>query len=328
MPIYKCEKCNKVFDQKSHYIKHLKRKISCKLNNNENNIIYKNEDTPTEAIWQQKCCQMLPTNTSYKNSATKMLPNVADNDINYKCIICNKIYKDRTGLYRHKKKHPNYDEESKKILIEYENERNKILNDLKNIVNKQQEQIDQLTSNNTNKINNSHTTNNTNNGTIINNNTVNNIIIKFGDEDINKLTQDEMKMIMFDVKEPVLKMVELTHFNNRLPEQQNIKSKNIQSNYVDVYNGDIWIKQPSNTVTDSLFDKSVDNMKQITTLLTDQAKTRINDSVKFAIKIFDNKKVISRDRLFLMESKKQICKDMKLMMYNKTKEYETESLDV
>ena len=47
MVVYKCEKCNKEFNQKSNYMVHINRKKSCIVNentdNNINTLIYKCE---------------------------------------------------------------------------------------------------------------------------------------------------------------------------------------------------------------------------------------------------------------------------------------------
>ena len=38
MPLRKCDLCNKIFNQKSHYDNHIKRKIKCVSINQNNNI--------------------------------------------------------------------------------------------------------------------------------------------------------------------------------------------------------------------------------------------------------------------------------------------------
>ena len=43
MVCYKCDKCNKEFNQKSNYMAHINRKKSCNTNDNTNIILYKCE---------------------------------------------------------------------------------------------------------------------------------------------------------------------------------------------------------------------------------------------------------------------------------------------
>jgi len=53
--------------------------------------------------------------TNVDNMLTNV-DNMLTNNINtYECLICHKLYKERTGLFKHKKKHLNYEEEVKKI---------------------------------------------------------------------------------------------------------------------------------------------------------------------------------------------------------------------
>jgi len=131
-----------------------------------------------------------------------------------KCVLCNRVYKYLSGLCKHKKqKHPNYNNEVQKLNYKQNikiNKKSEVeeneLNQVKQILIEQTKQIENLDKKNkelellvkTSKtkkiINNTNTnTTNTNNGQIINNNFN---IVSFGDEDIDKLTQEEILYIL------------------------------------------------------------------------------------------------------------------------------------
>ena len=84
------------------------------------------------------------------------------------------------------------------------------------------------------KNNNNQITNNIQNNNIQNNN-IN--IISFGKEDYDKLTQQELKRILYcygphDGLNPILRAINSVHFNKNIPEQNNIKLKSVHTKYV------------------------------------------------------------------------------------------------
>ena len=121
--IYTCDKCFKTFTKKSNYIFHLKRKTPCKSKNiNTNDLTYKN---------------IIETNNNVDNvdNVDNMLTNV---DNNFECIICHKIYKERTGLYKHNKKnHNNFDITNKNINESIHDTNESIFKTISTIINKQ-----------------------------------------------------------------------------------------------------------------------------------------------------------------------------------------------
>lgn len=214
-----------------------------------------------------------------------MLLNVAENDITYKCLICNKIYKDRTGLYRHKKTHPNYEEVSK-LKFDYKEKYEKLqeeINQLKNIT-----RIGYVSKNNVSNI--------INNGTI-NNNTQHVNIIQFGKEDFEKISAVEVNDILFKLNNsPLLKSIEYTNFNDRIPEQKNIKCSNINSKYIDIYNGNRWIKQLAESVLDSLYLKHSSNIEHLSEQC--ENKTKINKSIMNELELYNTyDNLYSNDKL-------------------------------
>jgi len=103
---YTCDKCLRSFTKKYNYELHLKRKIPCKSNNNINTDL--NNKNNIEVNKTVDNVENMLTNV---DNVDNMLTN---NKNKYECLICHKSYKERTGLFKHKKIHNNYEEEIKK----------------------------------------------------------------------------------------------------------------------------------------------------------------------------------------------------------------------
>jgi len=321
--IYTCDKCFKTFNKKSNYNYHIKRKIPCKpkiINNidldNKNNIVI-NE---TESI-----CNPMSSICNPTSSDDNMLNNsvILSNKNNYICLLCNKKFKFRQGLYKHKKTHNNneeikninkniskniydidentniihpnnskmdqidskmelncnpiinngneclichkiysnkssfnkhkknkhldYDEELQKISIDNKNNEDIIL--LKNKLEITEKNIEELKQTNeeykniiqtskfkklkkseiiknTNTTNNNNTTNNTQNNVTVNNN---NYIVNFGEEDLTKLTVDDKREILCSGKQIYPMLISKIYLNENIPENNCIRITNLRS---------------------------------------------------------------------------------------------------
>jgi hypothetical protein len=226
--IYKCDVCCKEFDLKFNYIRHLKRKIGCKplnvnildLNNKIKNITSDNVDKVLKSV-----------EIMLKN----MLTNVDGTNVTrYECLICHKKYKDRTGLFKHKKRvHNNYEEDTKNIVdvtkFDIIDKVNQELHETKqkleelsdNIKNKQNETPIQNTLTNANNMTNS-------NNTTVNN--INNIFTDFGDEKLEMLTLEDRQDICSQPSDSICKIVQKMHVNKKLPNYMNLCVENLRSN--------------------------------------------------------------------------------------------------
>ena len=69
MVCYKCDKCDKEFNQKSNYMAHINRKKSCNINENTNIILYKCEICNKE--FNQKCNYISHINQKYNTQLEK-----------------------------------------------------------------------------------------------------------------------------------------------------------------------------------------------------------------------------------------------------------------
>lgn len=225
MSLYKCEKCDKEFKQKSHYENHLNRKTSCiKIINNDSddNIKLKSKENG-------HCCD-----------------------------LCGNIFSQSSSLYRHlKDRCPEKKKENKneilveKLIKEFRRDRDKNKKKLKEHeeeIKKLREELD--------KKNNSNTTiNNTigrdNNG-IINNGTIN--IVPFGKEDLSHLTKKDWFKILNEKYGSIKALTEKTHFDKNKPEHHNLYISNIKSKYITYFDGEKWQIDTQKKTIEEIYD--------------------------------------------------------------------------
>jgi hypothetical protein len=124
---------------------------------------------------------------------------------------------------------------------------------------KEQEELIKQLKNNTSITNNNNTINNINNGTI--NNTIN--IVNHGKEDISKLTKEEIKDILNAGYNCVVKCIEYIHFNERLPEYQNIIYTDKKASNCYIIEDKKWIVVSTESTIDELIDKHIDNVTEM-----------------------------------------------------------------
>jgi hypothetical protein len=313
-----------MFDNKTHYNKHLLRKIPCKKL--INTIL---DHDVLEKLEEPICFQMFPKGIQMETFGNT-------NDYKYKCLICNKIYQNRSGLFKHKKqKHPNYETDIKNIN-HIQNEKSEIekFKELFMIqINKLEYKNRELDNKNkelellvkTSKPKNNTTNINTTNSNNTNNGIINNIqIVQFGKESSELLTKEEISKILYDRGiDGLLASIEVLHFNNRLPQYKNIRLTNLKSKYIDVHNGIKWIKENQDKV---LNDTLENHTYHLQTICDDTGNSkRIKNSVKNIINDYSEANKLDTEEKKLTNNKKTIKKinnkkeDVKLFIYNNSK---------
>jgi hypothetical protein len=354
--IFECTRCQKTFDNKTHYNKHLGRKIQCK------EIINKklDEDVNDKLDISNPTLDTLNVGSNTTSSSQYLGGIHIQNNIfinskenGYKCLICNIIYKHSQTLSNHKRlKHPNYDTDIENINYN-QNEKSEIdkseldkfkelfMTQIKKLEEKNKEldnknkQLELLvktskSKNNTKNITNNNTTN-TNNGTINNIN-----IVQFGREDSSLLNKEEISKILYERGvDGLLASIEVFHFNNRLPQYKNIRLTNLKSKYIDIHNGTKWIKENQDKV---LNDTLENHTYHLQTICDDTGNSkRIKNSVKNIINDYSEVNKLDTEDKKLTNNKKTIKNisdkkdDVKLFIYNNSKLEEitqTEIIDV
>ena len=236
MVFYKCEKCNKEFNQKCNYISHINKKNSCvNTNEDKNIIIYKCE----------KCNKEFNRKSNYINH------------INRK-FSCNGIDLENNELLLKIK-----ELESKLLTIEtektfFQNEIVKIKEENIKINELYNNLLDKFIKNNNNII-----TNNTNNTNNINNNIINITLTNFGNEKYTKLTNDEQIRILKSNKQCIANLIKFLHINDRLPEYKNICIKNLRGEGGYFYEGNKWLHCNFENLLMILFKNKINDLEKI-----------------------------------------------------------------
>jgi len=270
-----------------------------------------------------------------------------EDNINKKCIYCNKILSSKHAKFRHEtescKLNPNYKKtfnvkECKFCHKKFANKQYRYVHqksvcklnpeninynnddDTTNI-NNNNDNDNNTTNNNTTNINkiinNNKTINNNNiinNNNTINNNTINIIINQIGNEDISKLTIKEVNQIFDKELLGITTLIELLNFNDRLPENHNFCTTNLESKYSSIYN-----PQKRTVEKDRkkyLFDKILDNSIDKIQLLYNHYKNKFSSKKKEKYdKIIKDINEI-KTTFFNDKIRKEIFNQINLISYN------------
>ncbi len=231
--LYTCYRCNKEFNQKSNYNYHLNRKNPCK---NNNNIV----DTNNIEIIQNL------------NNTSNSINNTSNSTNKLSCKYCNRVFTRSDALLCHtrnrckikKDKYTLLEEENKKLK-----EENKLL--------KKQLILSPKTKSKITIENQSNIENQTNITQI------NNITINFGDEDMSKLTEEEILTSLKSLSKCFQTFVKTVHLNSRLPEYNNILINNMRSNYGYVIEDNKFITKDKNQIIADLISMRVDDLESL-----------------------------------------------------------------
>ena len=308
MTSYKCYKCNKVFNYKYDYNRHLNRKTSCK------------KDVPYRCNKCDKVCESksdltIHFNDEHVKRSIKQSISDEDTDISNQlsldaaedknsilCKYCKREFSHKTHMYRHIRKFCKVKKEQDQI----EANRDKILEDMKKEMMDMKRQLNNVVNKSTQNITNNNNNNNNNNY----NNNINVKLVAFGQEDMDSMKPSEIFNIIKHGFSSVPELVKAIHFNKSRPENHNIYISNMRGSYVMTYDGDMWQLQDKNDTVNDMFDNGRDFLvtkyKDIKPKLN---KRQENITKKF--ERFDNEIDHSE------EKKDKIISDVKLLLYNK-----------
>ena len=231
MVTYICDLCEKVFNHKSTYLRHINRKNKCKpktKNNvkNENGIIYSQNGINIPKM-------------EYYNSTI--------------CIYCKKSYSTVYNLNKHKKKCKFKKDTDKKeellelLKLEIKTDIEKENLFLKHQINNLQKELE-VKINKTTNIN--YNINNTN----CNNKTIN--ILAYDKTDLSHLSDKDYESIMKKCFNCVPSFIKEAHFNPLKPENKNLYISNIKQNFIMKYNGEKWILSKQEDTLNELYENS------------------------------------------------------------------------
>lgn len=220
MPIYKCEKCKFITENKKDYQKHLKTKKHLRnVGELDTNVIY------------PKYTQKIPFDTIFE------------------CDFCNATFKHKSGKYRHQN---NNCKVKKSQIATIEQMRSEMREQLRVQEERHSEQMKELM-----RITEIALSKPSGGNRNCNNTTNNNIIIHaYGKEDISFLKDNDFLEMLNSSGTSVQTLVKKIHFNEEHPENKNVKITNKKQPYAKVYNGDKWLlKDKKETISDLVEDK-------------------------------------------------------------------------
>ena len=246
---YDCQRCGYKTTHKSVFKKHLLRKNICKSKLNEitkqvlllSNGFDKEASNIKSSTFYPHNIHKVSTKTSTKNVDIKENKKEVVNNI---CIYCSKklsIYKSK---WRHekicKKRKECKEDLLKKLLEEKDNLIKKMLMENTKLT-KQLIKLTEKSGNNNNNTINSH----------------NKIIINaYGSENLEYISNKLLKKLVNKPGTAIPNLLKIIHFNDKYPENKNIKVTNIHDPYIKVHNGDDWkLKNKGDIIEDIIITK-------------------------------------------------------------------------
>ena len=280
---YNCFRCGYSTTHKGSLINHLNRKKICKPTLVDISIEeiknYYNFDTstiiPQKSTILHQNSHILDKNSPQKSTIIPHLSTIIPQKSTLfnkdTCLYCNKAFSRSDSLKRHLNTCKKKQTEDTIILKEKENE----IQELKEMVEKLllETKTNNIT-NNTNNSTNNKDSFNTNNTIIINN---------YGDEDTKYITSDYiLKLLKNKPAKAIPELIKYTHFNDKHPENQNIKITNKKEPYIKVLKNDKWeLQDKDETITD-LIDRQQVHLLDET--IEEKIEKKCNNSEKINIK--------------------------------------------
>jgi uncharacterized C2H2 Zn-finger protein len=270
MTKYECIKCNKQFNLKTDYERHLNKKFPCDdqkyvktINNDMFRCIncgnkYKYKSDYIRHINKKISCDTIKNDISLTDDDISLIKT------NYQCINCDKYYSTKYSLERH------VNHFCKGVVLNDPNKLKEIILELKNelIEEKNKNKVSNMQSTGNVEINgNNNTATNTTNS----NNITNNILINaYGKEDISHITDNDYKTLFTKCNSLIPMLIEMIHYNKDKPENTNVYISNIKSPHAYVYDGNKWILRNKSELIDDIYDNKCiividkfDDMKKI-----------------------------------------------------------------
>jgi len=295
MTIHTCSRCGYTTNRKQNLKLHLLKKKICPAKIDEISIydILIANGFDEEAINYKITQNVIPNVIHVVPNVIPNVIHVVPNVVNIccpdvipkeiKCNHCNKIFATRHS----KSKHIKYNCPVLKLTEETEllNNETKLKNydalviQVEHLVNK----MELLETTKPTKISNKN---------IINNGTVNNIILNnYGSEDFMYLTKKVFMKLLETPLTAIPKLIGIKYFNQNHPENQNIKITNIHDKFAKIYKDKKWLVSNKKDIIQELVDNGYADFEEFKDLneeeLTDKIKYSYKKMEKYYIKNLD-----------------------------------------
>ena len=292
MVLYTCKLCNKEFNRKSNYTRHINRKNKCVILSSSKDNTNVANDTD---------------NTNHPNSGMA-IHKTGYNRVNFfKCEYCNNKYKHNYHLNRHLKScKKNKDNELKEELFELLLESQKKQQEqYEKRINELHNEISKMANSKEKTVNNYNTYNNTQN--------VQNIqVLAYNKTDISHLKDKDYKKVLKRGNFCVPNLVDAIHYNPNKPENHNIYIPNMKTGYILCWNGKTWDIRNREDIIDDIYDEK-------SNLLID----KLDEWEEIGYKL--DPVIMTKFRRFLSKMENDVVKnkvkeELRFLLYNKAKE--------
>jgi len=246
MPNYNCNICGFSTKIKTNYLQHLKTKKHIK-NVKNYGIVFADslqnppkpsKNPPKPSDFGGKKCTNIFERTISKNINPYIFSKLKNTEPEiFYCKYCSKSFSRQDNLKRHmdyrcKEKHKMSNESIFKDLYEKEvKEKELFMEEHKKHVEKLLDKVGYTTINN--NCNNTRTTTQTNNQTNVQLN-------NYGQENLEMLTDKYMRKMIIYPYTAIPKMIKKIHFNDKFPENRNIRMLNKKDNKLQIRNNNKW----------------------------------------------------------------------------------------
>ena len=319
-------------------------KIDKKMDNscnicNKNYASYKSLWNHTKKFHKVECnTNVINSNTNCNTFVIPCNTNVIQNVYKqYNCSYCNKIFKMRQYKWKHEQickiKNNNHETNKLKEIEEQNKQLVETINELKlqvSMIIKEKGKIHHKT---LQKINNqlNSNNNNINNNNINNGNIINNTFVKFGDIDYDKiLNTKQIKYILNKQYKCLEESIKLIHFNEDLPEYNNIFITNMKDDIAYVFDGSRFISVRKNEMLNELIDTHVNEIN----LSLEKNKNTLNDKHVIRLEKFldmlnddDTKFTDENNNRTYNSYKAYKINSIKLLIYNESDKKKLELLN-
>ena len=299
-PLYKCEICGYKTFIKCNIIRHQNRKNPCK---SVTNVTIDTQNVTVDTQNVSLDTQNVSLDTQNVSLDTQNLNHDAQNvtvDC-YKCTKCHETFKRKFNLDRHLKICNGVNNLTCHICLKTFKHRNSKYKHLKNVIctrplQPEQQPTERTTVNNitNNNNNNDHSTNSHNSHSFNNTNCNNVTILAFGKENYSHLIENHelMKKFINDREYGLMDCLKLIHYNDEVPENQNIKKNNRKDDFVDIYDGSTWKLR----MVDFACSQILTSLEKLfTDYIDDFVENNTSGSMLRNIKVFCNKVCSSLD---------------------------------
>ena len=280
---YRCTRCDYNTDHKSKFRLHLLKKNTCPSKFNEASIY----DILKLYGFDEEATEYEIIHNINKNNQHKINKNSTENKISAICKFCSKKLSCYKSCNRHEKtckEKNNIEQQVNDELSINKNiiEQNKILKENNDKLTLQVELLLKNASLTNTNISNK-TKNKTNN---INKGIVNNIVINnYGSENIDYITFNRFVKLLETPLSAISKLIELKHFNDKHPENHNIKITNIHDKFAKIYKDKKWLVSNKKDIIQDLVENGYADFEEFKDLneeeLTNKIKERYGKMEKY-----------------------------------------------